>query len=83
MVVLEVLAFAATVVLFVIIATAASVGAMALAGVVRFVRCEKCNHVTMVYTRAVANTCLWCRHEYVMHPLHSLHEHPPHGFRRS
>jgi len=81
--VLEVLAFAAAIVLFVIVATAAWVGALALLGLVQFVRCENCDHPTMIYTRAVANSCLWCRHEYVMHPLHSIHEHAPHAFRRS
>jgi len=80
--VLEVLAFAATVLLFVIVSTAAWVGALVLVGAVRFVRCENCNHLTMVHVRSIANTCMWCRHEYVMHPLHSIHEHAPHASHR-
>ena len=82
MLVLEVLAFAGAIVLFVIVATAASIGALALFGLVQFARCENCGHLTMLYTQAVANNCLWCRHEYVMHPLHSIHDHAPHAFRR-
>lgn len=52
---------------------AAIIGILGLVGVLRFARCGHCGHLTVTDARTVPQSCPQCRHEYLTHPLASLH----------
>ncbi len=80
--VFEILTFLAATAMLAIVTAGTYLGMMALTGAVWLVRCNRCDHLTVVHARATANTCLFCRHERVLHPLHTRHVHAPHPFQR-
>lgn len=62
------------------------VGILGSCRMVRFDRCDRCGHLGLASMREPLQSCTYCRHELLMHPLDTLHhlpEHLPHGHRVS
>lgn len=51
-------------------------GVGASIGVLRFGRCERCEHLAVASGGAPLHTCAYCEHQRLMHPLATLHHHP-------
>lgn len=52
---------------------ALALGLLSLPGLVRLERCGRCGHLTVTDARSAPRSCPQCRHEYLTHPLASLH----------
>src|SRR6185437_5347360 len=48
-------------------------------GAVRLARCERCGRLAVTSPHASLKRCHSCRHERLLHPLHSLHHVPESG----
>jgi len=52
---------------------AMAIGLLSIAGVLRLDRCEHCGHLTVNDARTAPQSCMYCRHERLTHPLATLH----------
>jgi hypothetical protein len=48
-------------------------GLLAAMGAVRLVRCDHCGHLGATTPGAPLRSCPYCRHGWLLHPLHALH----------
>ena len=51
-------------------------GGLGIVGVVRYVRCPRCGHLTIESGTGPPEHCGHCRHLLLYHPLHCLHDLP-------
>ena len=71
--VLEILTSALVVVLAVATVIAAFVGLLGVAGALRLLRCEQCDHLVVTSALRPPGTCAYCRHDRLFHPVHAMH----------
>jgi hypothetical protein len=72
MVVLEVFGAAVFVALAVVTTAMLMAGALGMLGVVKVVRCPRCAELRLELTARGAKMCFSCRHEMVLHPIHTV-----------
>ena len=63
-------------VLLVVTTIAALVGLAGMFGVLRIVRCKQCGRLDMTSASDPTRSCLYCRHERLLHPVSVLHHVP-------
>lgn len=53
-------------------------GLLGLTGALHWTRCERCGHLLVSATSTARNDCRYCRHDRLLHPLHTIrHPHDP------
>lgn len=75
---------AALLVFVAVVFSAAIVGLMGALGAVRLARCGRCRHLAVGPPHSALTSCPYCRHDHLMHPVHTVHEvlaHPVIGMR--
>jgi len=81
MITVKILAFVLTAALFVVAAIALYIGGMGVTGAIQLARCTNCGHTTVVAPHEGAGSCPFCRHERILHPVHTLHVFGTHALR--
>lgn len=49
------------------------VGLLGLLGGLYFLRCASCDHLAFSFTDGPRDSCPYCRHPLLLHPLHTVH----------